>query len=313
MMDSDHEAQQPQPSNRRRFLGAATGAVVTGTVGFAAGRLTAPTAPTVAAVGMRRFAGKVVLITGATSGIGRAAAEAFAAEGAAVGFCGRREERGREVEQAIRAAGGEATYVRADVRDEDQVRAFVDTVTSRYGRLDVVFSNAGIHTIAPVHEISSGQWHDVISTNLNGAYFTVKHTVPHLRAAGGGSILITSSINAIAVRPGFSAYGASKHALIGLVQAAALDYGADGIRVNAILPGLTDTELARRLSGTENMPDAVYRAGIAAVARTRAPAVGRIASAAEVAAFAVDLASDRYPFMTGSAQVIDGGASAALP
>ena len=193
------------------------------------------------------------------------------------------------------------------------MRAFVDTVVSRYGRLDVVFSNAGIHTIAPVHEISSALWHDVIATNLNGAYLTVKHTVAHLRAAGGGSILVTSSINAIAVRPGFSAYGASKHTLVGLVQAAALDYGADKIRVNAILPGLTDTELARRLSGTENLPEAVYRAGIATVARTRAPAVGRIASAAEIAAFAVDLASDRYPFMTGAAQVIDGGASASLP
>lgn len=313
MVDDEQEPPQARPSSRRRFLGAATGAVITGTAGFAAGRLTAPTAPVVTAAGARRFAGKVVLVTGATSGIGRAAAEAFAAEGAAVGFCGRREERGHEVEQGIRAAGGEAMFVRTDVRDEDQVRAFADAVVARYRRLDVVFSNAGIHTIAPLHETTTAQWRDILDTNVGGAFFTLKHTVPHLRAAGGGTVLVTSSINAIAVRPGFAAYGASKHALIGLVQSAALDYGADGIRVNAILPGFTDTELVRRLSGTEALPDAAYRAGTALAARTRAPALGRIATAAEVAAFAVDLASDRYPFMTGAAQVIDGGATASLP
>lgn len=314
--ETQRVAQQLVSVNRRSFLGvAALGAAVAGAAGFAGGRASnTPPAPQVSpAPGAPRFANKVVLITGATSGIGRAAAIAFAAEGAKVGFCGRREDRGQAVEQQIRAAGNEATYIRADVRVERDVQSFVDTVVERYGRLDSVFSNAGIHAITPLHEISTEVWDDVINTNLRGAYFTMKYSIPHLLAVGGGNILITSSINAIAVRQGFAAYGASKHALIGLMQSAALDYGTQGIRVNAILPGFTDTEMVRRLSGTENLPDAIYNAGVAATARSRAPAVQRAATAEEIAAFALDLASDRYPFMTGSAQVIDGGATASLP
>ncbi|MFC0628492.1 SDR family NAD(P)-dependent oxidoreductase [Kribbella deserti] len=308
---------EPDRRVRRRAVmvgAAAATALVSGTAGAVGGRLTADAGPQMSAppADGSRFANKVVLITGATSGIGRAAAVAFAAEGAKVGFCGRREQLGRQVEQQIRAAGHEATYVRADVREEDQVVRFVNAVVARYGRLDVVFSNAGIHHVKPVHEITTANWDDVQNTNVRGAYFTLKHGIPHL-LKDGGNVVLTASINSIAVRPGFAAYGASKHALIGLMQAAALDYGAHGIRVNAVLPGLTDTEMARRISGTESLPDSVYRAGIAAVARSRAPAAARVGKPEEIAALVVDMASDRFPFMTGSALVIDGGATASLP
>lgn len=176
-----------------------------------------------------------------------------------------------------------------------------------------MFNNAGVHAIAPLHEVATEVWQDVLDTNLRGAYFTLKHAIPHLLAGGGGNILVNSSVNSIAVRQGFSAYGASKHALIGLVQAAALDYGPQGIRVNAILPGLTDTEMVRRLAGAEALPESVWQVGAAQAARSRVPTLRRMATAEEIAAFALDLASDRYPFMTGSAHVIDGGMTAALP
>jgi NAD(P)-dependent dehydrogenase (short-subunit alcohol dehydrogenase family) len=315
--DAGESTQRERRLGRRAVVaGAAVAtAVAAGAAGAVGGRLTAAPGPRMSAAPKdgQRFAGKVVLITGATSGIGRATAEAFAAEGAKVGFCGRREDRGRQVEQQIRARGHEASYLRADVRVEDQVVKFADGVASRYGRLDIVFSNAGVHHISPVHKTTTAQWEDVLNTNLRGAYFTLKHTIPHLISAGGGNIVLTASINALAVRQGFSAYGASKHALLGLMQATALDYGGQGIRVNAVLPGLVDTEMARRVSGNERTPDALYNAGLAVTARSRAPAVGRTGRPEEVAAFVLDIASDRYPFMTGSAQTIDGGATASLP
>jgi NAD(P)-dependent dehydrogenase (short-subunit alcohol dehydrogenase family) len=208
----------------------------------------------------RRFEGKVVIITGATSGIGRAAALQFASEGGKVSFCGRRETLGQEVQNEIRSRGGEATYIRADVRKESDVRAFVNETVQKYGQLNVAFNNAGITIEKPVHEYSSEEWDDVVNTNLRGVFLALKYEIPHMLASGGGNVVVTSSSNAIATTEKRSAYTASKRGLVGLVQSAAQDYAAKGIRVNALIPGTTDTELVRRAAGMEHVPDAIWEA-----------------------------------------------------
>ena len=291
--------------NRRAMLGF-TAAAVTGAV--AACSKATPTAA-VSAPRRRRFENKVVIVTGATSGIGRAAAVAFAAEGGKVGFCGRRENLGREVEQEIRSKGGEATYIRADIRVEAEVKQFVDQVVAKYGRLDVAFNNAGITLEKPLHEYSSGEWDDVIHTNLRGTFLAMKYEIPYMLANGGGNILVTASSNAIATTEKKSAYTASKRGLVGLVQSAALDYVEKGIRVNALIPGTTDTALVRRVAHMENVPDPVWEAAAGANAKLHIP-MGRMASAQEVATFALALASDDFPYMTGAQMVIDGGKTA---
>lgn len=258
----------------------------------------------------RRFEGKVVLITGATSGIGRAAAIQFAAEGARVAFCGRREKLGHEVEGKIRSSGGEAAYIRADVRNENEVQAFVGKTVEKYGELNVAFNNAGITLEKPLHEYSSAEWDDVMNTNLRGVFLAMKYEIPHMLAAGGGNILVTSSSNAIATTEKRSAYTASKRGLVGLVQAAAQDYAPHGIRVNALIPGTTDTDLVRRAAGMEHVPDAVWEALARQWAKSHVPGLERMAKAEEIAAFALVLASDDHPYMTGAQMVIDGGKTA---
>ena len=258
----------------------------------------------------RRFDGKVVLITGATSGIGRSAAFAFAREGGKVGFCGRREQLGQEAERQIKAAGGEATDVRADVRVEDDVKTFVERIVTTYGRLDVAFNNAGITLEKPLHEYTSQEWDDVLHTNLRGVFLAMKYEIPHMIAGGGGNIVVTSSSNAIATTEHRSAYTASKRGLVGLVQSAAFDYAPEGIRVNALIPGTTDTALVRRAAGMENVPDAVWEVMASQWAKSHVPGLGRMATPEEIAAFALVLASDDHPYMTGAQMVIDGGKTA---
>jgi NAD(P)-dependent dehydrogenase (short-subunit alcohol dehydrogenase family) len=297
-------------SGRRRVIGSAT---LGAAAGLIAGMFVA-TPPKAAPIplppGRRRFENKIVAITGATSGIGRAAALQFAAEGGKVAFCGRRTALGAEVERQIRQAGGEATYIKADVLVEDEVKAFVDRTVATYGRLDAAFNNAGITIEKPVHEYTAAEWDRVINTNLRGTFLAMKYEIPHMLKTGGGTIVVTSSSNAIATQARRSAYTASKRGLVGLVQAAALDYAAQGIRINTLIPGTTDTEFLRKASGNESLPEPIYRVGLNQWLKGNAPPIPRLATPEEVAAFALTLASDEHPFMTGAQMVLDGGKTA---
>jgi NAD(P)-dependent dehydrogenase (short-subunit alcohol dehydrogenase family) len=288
--------QDPIAIRDRRTMLAMTAAAMTGGI-VACARGTDRSSAAPHADLRRRFENKVVLITGATSGIGRAAAIGFAAEGGNVAFCGRREH------------GGNALYVRADVRDENSVKAFVDQVAQKYGRLDVAFNNAGITLERPLHEYSSAEWDDVQNTNLRGVFLAMKYEIPYMLANRRGNIVVTSSSNAITTTEKRSSYTASKRGLVGLVQSAALDYVDKGIRINALIPGTTDTALVRRVAQMENAPNAVWEAAASVWARSHVP-MKRMATPEEIAAFALALASDDFPYMTGAQMIIDGGKTA---
>ncbi len=299
-------------ASRRSLLGA----VVAGVAGLASGVAGAAAlvgsrkGPHVTVDGRVRFKDKVVLITGATSGIGAAAARMFAAEGGKVAFCGRRTDRGAEVESEIKASGGEAKYIRADVRIEDDVRRFVDMAAELYGGLDVCLNNAGITIERPLHEYSAAEWDDVVNTDLRGNFLALKYEIPHLIKRGGGVVVVTASSNAIATSPKRSAYSAAKRGLVGMVQAAAQDYADNNIRINTLIPGTTDTEFVRRAAGMMNVPDAVWDAAAAVWAKSNVAVAHRLARPDEIAAAALMMASDEFTFLNGAQIVVDGGKTA---
>jgi NAD(P)-dependent dehydrogenase (short-subunit alcohol dehydrogenase family) len=216
-----------------------------------------------------RFANKVVLITGATSGIGEATARAFAAEGATVHFCGRRQELGQQVAQSIVEAGGKATYQPADVRNEGEVKAFVDGCVDHYGKIDVAFNNAGIVNpqAVPIAEQPLADFQNVLLTNVTGYFLSMKYEIPYLlknepwgNYGMRGVIINNSSVSGHIGFPGISPYSASKHAIIGMTKCAALEYGKQGIRINSISPGAVNTPMRRQayenqgLSPNEPLP-----------------------------------------------------------
>ncbi|WP_244425124.1 SDR family oxidoreductase [Bradyrhizobium sp. STM 3843] len=214
---------------------------------------------------------------------------------------------GREVEAQIREAGGRAHYIRADVREEVQVADFVREAVDTFQGLDIALNNAGITLEKPLHEFVAAEWNDIVETNLRGVFFAMKYQIPEMLKRGGGTILVTSSSNEHRTSARRSVYTATKSGLIGLVRSAALDYADKGIRINAIVPGTTDTALVRRVGGTEAMPDAMWEIAAAQWARSNLPGIKRMAKPEEIAEFAVAMAAPELTYMTGSALVADGG------
>jgi NAD(P)-dependent dehydrogenase (short-subunit alcohol dehydrogenase family) len=250
---------------------------------------------------MGALAEKVAIITGASSGIGRATAKLFAREGAQLVVGARRQAELDALVAEIEAAGGSAVAVAGDVREEAFAAALVGTAAARFGGLDVAFNNAGAFgQMGPTPEVSLAGWNDAIETNLTGAFLGAKHQIPAMLRRGGGSLIFTSTfVGHTAGMPGVAAYAASKAGLIGLTQALAVEFGPQGIRGNAILPGGTDTPMAREMNAT---PEA-----LAFVASLHA--LKRLASPEEQARSVLYLASDASSFTTGTALLVDGGVS----
>ncbi len=247
-----------------------------------------------------RFAGKVVLVTGGGSGIGRATARAFAGEGATVVVAGRDE---RRLASAVAEIGGDASAVTVDVTDSADVARMVETVVARHGGLDVAFNNAGIlGSPAAAADLGEDDFGAVMGTNVTGTWLCLKHEVAHMRAHGGGAIVnMASNIGAHGRLPNMAAYAASKAAVSALTRTAARDHIADGVRINAVSPGATDTAMSRRPGETD--------AGRAERLKNAIP-LGRVGATAEVAAAVLWLASDEAAFTVGHDLVVDGGATA---
>lgn len=254
---------------------------------------------------MQLLADKVAIVTGASSGIGEATARLFAQEGAKVVVNARRRPALDELVESIGRGGGEAVAVEGNVREESLARALVQTALERFGGLDIAFNNAAtLGEMGPVNEVSTDGWHDTLETNLTSAFFAAKYQIPAMLARGGGSLIFTSTfVGYSAGLPGMAAYAASKAGLIGLMKVIAAEFGAKGIRANAILPGGTDTPMGRSVANT---PEAMaYVESL--------HALKRIARPEEIARSVLHLASDASSFITGSAMLVDGGASICRP
>jgi NAD(P)-dependent dehydrogenase (short-subunit alcohol dehydrogenase family) len=247
-----------------------------------------------------RFAGKVVLVTGGGSGIGLTTAKAFAAEGARVVVAGRDEQR---LASAVKEIGNAASAVTVDVTASADVARMVSTVVERHGGLDVAVNNAGVlGSPAPVADLDEDDFGAVIGTNLTGTWLCLKHEIAHMRAHGGGAIVtIASNIGAHGRLPNMAAYAASKAAVSALTRTAARDHIADGVRINAVSPGATDTDMSLRPGETDADRAARLKGAIP---------LGRVGATAEVAAAVLWLASDEAAFTVGHDLVVDGGATA---
>jgi NAD(P)-dependent dehydrogenase (short-subunit alcohol dehydrogenase family) len=247
------------------------------------------------------LAGKVAIVAGASSGIGRAIATLFAAEGARVVVAARRRELLDALVRDIEADGGSACALAGDVSDESFAGTLVEAAESNYGGLDVAVNNAAtLGPMGPTPDVTRAAWDDTMAVNLTGAFLAAKYQIPAMLERGAGALIFVSSfVGYTAAMPGAAAYAASKAGVIGLMKALAVEYGPRGIRVNALLPGGTQTEMAAAMNDTEEKMAFVRNMH----------ALKRIATPQEQARAALFLASDAASFVTGSALLADGGVS----
>ena len=253
---------------------------------------------------MTRLKGKVALITGGGTGIGRACAAMFAREGARVAVAGRRRAPLEAAVAEIIAAGGEALAVECDVTNRSQVEGAIRATAQRFGRLTSLVNNAGVLLVATVEETSDEDWARVIAANLTGTFLVSRAALPELRRAGGGTIVNVASVLGLIGMKQRAAYITSKTGVVGLTRAMALDHAADGIRVNCICPAIVETELVRDLYKKQADPAAAMRARAATLP------VGRLGQPEDVANMAVFLASEESSWLTGAALPLDGGLTA---
>jgi NAD(P)-dependent dehydrogenase (short-subunit alcohol dehydrogenase family) len=249
-----------------------------------------------------RFEGKVALVTGASSGIGRAASIRFAAEGAQVVVSDVNEERSAEVVATITAAGGDATFVRADVAVASEVQALVEATVARYGKLHIAVNNAGIPGAGlPIPDYPDADWQRGIDVMLSGVFYGMKHQIPRILEAGGGAIVNVSSGAGLIGFPGMAPYVAAKHGVIGLTKTAALEFGSQGVRINAVCPGTARTQMVKDWMGDDEAMEQSVR---------DLHPIGRIAEPEEIAAAILWLASDDASFALGSIVAVDGAYTA---
>jgi len=246
---------------------------------------------------MNTFAGKVALVTGGSSGIGRATAIKFGERGAKVVVANRREKEGKETVEMIKKAGGEATFVQTDVRIASQVENMVQQTVKKYGRLDIAFNNAGVGGImARLIRMTEETFDELVDTNFKGVWLSMKYEIPVLQEQGGGVIINNSSIAGVSTAERLSVYSGSKHAVVAISNAAATEYGRDNIRVVALCPGWIKTAMTEELRARKDAD--TFQASIP---------LKRWGEPEEVAEMVIWLASDAASFVNGGAFIISGG------
>lgn len=250
------------------------------------------------------LAGEVAMVTGGSRGIGRAIVELFAAEGAAVAFCGRDEDAGWQAERDVAADGGRVAFTRCDVADEKDVIAFVEACQARFGAPTILVNNAGINANFDATEMSEEQWDRFFGIDLKAAWLAAKHVLPDMKRARRGSIVNISSLHGFVTFEGFFPYAAAKSGLLGLTRSLALDYGSHGVRVNCVAPGFIRTRLVQESIDRADDRGAAEQAMVAGVA------LRRIGDPAEVARVVRFLASEEASYVTGASLLVDGGLTA---